>query len=89
MKTIRFILEKIVIIEVMLLILFFIKSFFGIEIALLDMIINTSLKYLTPISIVALVLYIILCILSSKIIETAIGVIIGGLILYYLLKYLN
>ena len=88
MKTIRFIVEKIIIVEVMLLILFFAKSWFGVSIPIVDLIIHTGLKYLTPLAGISLILYIILSLLSSKIIETALGIIIGGLILYYLLKYL-
>lgn len=87
MKTIRFILEKIVIVEVMLLILFFAKNLFGVSIPIVDLIINTGLKYLTPISIIALVLYVILSILSSKIISTIISIVLAGFIIYYILYY--
>lgn len=85
-KTIRFILQKIVIIEVMLIILFFAKNFFGVSIAFADLIIDNGLKYLTPISVVAFVLYIILSLLSSKLIETILGIVLGGIILYYLFR---
>ena len=88
MKTLKFLAQKIVIIEVMLIILFFICNLFNINIDILNSIINTCLIYLTPISIIALILYIILSILTSKIIETAIGVALGGLILYYLFNFM-
>ena len=84
MKTIKFILQKIVIIEVMLIILFFACNLFGVSISIVDTIINTGLTYLTPISIIALIGYIILSLLSFKIVEIAIGVVLGGIILYYI-----
>lgn len=88
MKTLRFILQKIIIVETMLIILYFACSLFNVNISIFNTIINTSLTYLTPISIIALVLYIIVCILSSKLVETVIGVVLGGLILYYLFNYI-
>lgn len=88
MKTLKFLAQKIVIIEVMLIILYFACSLFNVNIDIFNNIINAALIYLTPISIIALILYIILSILSSKIIETALGVAIGGLILYYLFGYI-
>ena len=88
MKTIKFLLHKIIIIETMLIILYFATFLFNINISIINTIINTSLLYLTPVSILALILYIILCILSSKIIETAISIVIGGIILYYLFNYI-
>ena len=88
MKTIKFLLHKIIIIETMLIKLYFATSLFNINISIINTIINTSLLYLTPVSIIALILYIILCILSSKIIETAISIVIGGIILYYLFNYI-
>lgn len=84
MQTIKFILQKIIIIEVMLIVLLFATNLFEISIPILDTILNTSLTYLTPISIISLVLYIILSLLSLKIVEIAIGVVLGGLILYYI-----
>ena len=87
MKTIRFLLQKIVIVEVMLIILFFAKSLFGISISIVDLIVDTGLTYLTPISIIAFILYIIFSLLSSQLIETILGVVFGGIILYYLFTY--
>ena len=88
MKLIKFLLQKIIIVEVMLIILYFACSLFNVDMGIINTIINTSLIYLTPISIVALLLYIIVCILSSKIIETIISIVVGGLILYYLVNYI-
>ena len=84
----KFILQKIVIVEVMLIILYFACQFFNIDVEIFNLIINTGLKYLTPISVFALIGYVILCLLTNKIIETIIGVVIGGLILYYVFNYL-
>lgn len=88
MKLIKFILQKIVIVETMLIILYIACSIFNIHIEIVDLIINTGLTYLTPIAVVSLVLYIILSLLTSKIIETMIGVVLGGIILYYLFTYI-
>lgn len=88
MKIIRFFLQKIVIVEVMLIILYFSKSLFGVSIPIIDLMIDTGLKYLTPISIIAFILYIIVSLLSSKLIETVLGVVLGGIILYYLFAYI-
>ena len=87
MKTLRFIAQKIVIVEIMLIIIFFAMNLFEVSIPIIETIVPIGLMYLTPIAIVALVLYIILSLLSSKIIETAIGVVLGGLILYYILNH--
>ena len=88
MKLIKFLLQKIIIIEIMLIVLYFACSLFSVDMGIINTIINTSLIYLTPISIVALVLYIIVGILSSKIVETIISIVVGGLILYYLVNYI-
>lgn len=87
MKLLRFLLEKIVIVEVMLIILFLAKRWFGVTISMVDSIVDTSLFYLTPIAIVALVLYIIVEFLNSSLIKLILGIVIGGLILYYLYFY--
>ena len=89
MKFIKFIAQKIVIIEIMLIILFFANTLFDVNIDIITIFINTALIYLTPISIVALIVYLILSILTNKIIEIALGVVLGGLILSYLLNYLS
>lgn len=87
MNTIKFILQKIIIVEVMLIILFFAQNIFGVSLPIISTIISLGLTYLTPISIIALILYIILSLLSFKIIEIALGVVLGGLILYYLFHH--
>lgn len=88
MKLIKFLLQKILIVEVMLIILYIACLVFGVNIDIFNIIINTGLKYLTPVSIVALVLYIILSLLTSKIVEVLIGVVLGGIILYYFFSYM-
>lgn len=88
MKFLKFIMQKIVIVEVMLIILYFACQFFGVNIEIFNLIINTMLKYLTPISVFALVGYVILSLLTNKIVEVIIGVVVGGVILYYLFNYI-
>lgn len=87
MKLLKFICQKIIIVEVMLIILFLAQNIFGVTIPIISSIIHIGLTYLTPIAIIALILYFILSLLSFKIIEIALGVILGGLILYYLLNH--
>ncbi len=88
MKLIKFLLQKIIIVETMLIILYIAYSIFNIDIYIINLIITGGLKYLTPISIISLILYIIISLLTSKIIETIIGVVIGGIILYYIFTYM-
>lgn len=88
MKTLKFILEKIVIIEVMLIILYIACQTFSIDIEILNLIINTGLTYLTPIAIFALIGYLILSLLTSKLIGTIISIIAAILIAYYLITYI-
>ena len=88
MKTIKFLLHKIIIVEVILIILYFACSFFGVHISIVDTILTTGLKYLTPIALIAVIPYIILSLLSTKLVETIIGFALGALILYYLYTYL-
>lgn len=91
MKTLKFILQKIVIVEVMLIVLYLTKRGMNIVVPGIDNIIETilsvGLTYLTPVAVVALVGYIILSLLSFKIIEIALGVVLGGVILYYLFNH--
>lgn len=91
MKTLKFILQKIVIVEVMLIVLYLAKRGMNIVVPGIDDIIETilsvGLTYLTPVAVVALVGYIILSLLSFKIIEIALGVVLGGVILYYLFNH--
>ena len=64
MKTLKFILHKIIVIEIMLIILYLVSDFFGIFIPTISAIIIYCLKYLTPVAVIALIGYIILCLLS-------------------------
>lgn len=87
MKTIKFILKKIIIIEVMLVILFIASNLFNINIPIINPIINTMLYYITPISVIALIIYLMLNLLSIKLIEILISIVLGGIIVYYLINY--
>lgn len=87
MKTLLFIIKKIIIVEIMLIIIYFAKSYFNINISIVNLIIDTSLKYLTPIAIISIIPYFILNILSNKIIEIVLGVVLGGFILYFIFRY--
>lgn len=89
MSTVRFILGKIVIVEVMLIVLYFATVTFNIHINIVDLIITTGLKYLTPIAVIAFIPYIILSILGERVVEIIVGVVLGGLILYYIFNYLK
>lgn len=87
MKTIKFILKKIIIIEVMLIILFLASNLFSVSIPIINPIINTMLYYITPIAVISLVIYLILSIFSIKFIEILISVVLGIVIIYYLFNY--
>lgn len=89
MKTLKFILGKIVIVEVMLIILYFATITFNVHIALVDTVISVCLKYLTPVAILAIIPYIILSILDNRFMETVVAVVVGILIAYYLFKILG
>ena len=87
MKTIKFILKKIIIIEVILVILFLASNLFGVNIPIINPLINTILYYFTPISVISLVIYLILSLLSIKLIEILISIVLGSIIIYYLINY--
>lgn len=89
MKTIKFILGKIVIVEVMLIILYFATLTFNVHISLIDNVISVSLKYLTPVAILAIIPYVILSILDNRFVETIVAIVVGVLIAYYLLGKLG
>lgn len=89
MKLIRFVLKKILIVEVMLLVLYFAKTFFNLDINFVNLIVDNGLKYLTPIAVPSLILYFLTYLLNSKIIKIAIGIALGGIILYYLIRICN
>ena len=84
MKLLQFLAEKVVIVEVMLIILNVSMLYFGLSLPLL----TTFLVFLTPIAVIAFILYIILALLNSRLVQTALGVVLGGIILYYLFKYI-
>lgn len=84
MKFIKFILQKIIIVEIMLLVLYFAKSYFGVNIDIVNYIVDNGLDILTPIALFSVIPYIILCILSNSIVEIILGVVIGGVILHYM-----
>ena len=84
MKFIKFILQKIIIVEIMLLVLYFAKSYFGVNIDIVNYIVDNGLDILTPIALFSVIPYIILCILSNSIVEIILGVVIGGIILHYM-----
>jgi len=85
-KLIKFLAEKIVIVETMLIILFLIGNYFSIEIPYLTNFINTALIYLTPISIVSLIIYIIFSILDHKFVKIILAIILSILIYIYFVK---
>ena len=84
MKFLEFLAEKVVIAEVMLIILNIAMIYFNITLPIL----TTFLLFLTPIAIISFIIYIILALLNTKIIQTALGIVLGGIILYYLFKYI-
>ncbi len=88
MKTIQVLFQKIVIVEVMFIILFLAKNIFSVSIPIFDLVIDTSLNYLTPFAIISLILYVILSLFSNKLVETILGVVLVGLVLYYFIKYI-
>lgn len=89
MKTLKFILSKIIIVEVMLIVLYFATVTFNVHIDLFDNVISFFLKYLTPVAILAIIPYIILSILDNRFVEIVIAVIVGILIVYYLFRILG
>ena len=84
MKLLQFLTEKVVIVEVMLIILNVSMLYFGLSLPLL----TTFLVFLTPIAVIALILYVVFALLNSRLVQTALGVVLGGIILYYLIKYI-
>lgn len=87
MNLIKFILKKLIIIEVMLIILFLASNLFGVNLPIINPIINAMLYYITPISVIALIIYLILSLLSIKLIEILISIALCGVIIYYLISY--
>lgn len=88
MSTLKFILKKIIIVEIMIIILRIAYTTFTLKINIMNTFLTTTLKYLTPIAIIALILTILTDILDNKIISTALGIVLGGIILYYLYRFI-
>ena len=88
MSTLKFIIKKIIIVEIMMIILLISYTIFNLNIPLIYTFLTTALKYLTPISILSLIPYIFLSILDNQIISTALGIVLGGIILYYLYRFI-
>lgn len=88
MSTLKFILKKIIIVEVMIIILKVAYTTFNLKINIINTFLTMALKYLTPIAIIALILTILTDILDNKIISTALGIVLGGIILYYLYRFI-
>ena len=84
MKLLQFLAEKVVVVEVMLIILNVSMLYFGLSLPLL----TTFLVFLTPIAVIALILYVVFALLNSRLVQTALGVVLGGIILYYLFRYI-
>lgn len=83
MKRIRFLFQKILIVESMLIILFLICNWTGISMFGVDLIISNILKVLTPISVIVLMLYIIFSFFNFRLIEMLIGILFCLIIGYY------
>ena len=87
MSTIRFILNKILLVEVVLIVLFLVNNMLGITIPVVSTIVDVLLVQLTPIAVISLVAYIVLCLISFKITEIVSGILLGIVILYYIFNY--
>ena len=85
-KLIKFFSEKIVIVEVMLLLLYFVGTYFGVVIPYLTSFLDRALVFLTPIAVVALIVFIVFSILDHKLIKMLIVIVLAILIYKY---YIN
>lgn len=85
-KLIKFFSEKIVIVEVMLLLLHFVGTYFGVVIPYLTSFLDRALVFLTPIAVVALIVFIVFSILDHKLIKMLIVIVLAILIYKY---YIN
>ena len=85
-KTIKFLAEKIVIVEIMLITLFLAGNYFNVTIPYITDFISTALTYLTPISIVAAIIYIICSLLSHEFIKILLAVALIFLAYLYFTK---
>lgn len=75
------------IVEVMLILLFFASRLFGVSLPYISSIIDSGVVFLMPIAVVSFVLYFILSIFYSRVFEIVLGIVLGGIILYYLFGY--
>jgi len=75
-KTIKFLSEKIVIVEIMLIILYLAGNYFNVTIPYLTSFIATALTYVTPVAIIALIIYILTSILDKKFIKLLIALLL-------------
>lgn len=73
-KTIKFLSEKIVIVEIMLIILVLAGNYFSVTIPYLTDFLNQALTFLTPISLIAAVIYIIASLLDHEFIKILLAV---------------
>ena len=73
-KTIKFLSEKIVIVEIMLIILVLAGNYFSVTIPYLTDFLNTAFTYWTPISLVAAVIYIIASLLDHEFIKILLAI---------------
>ena len=85
-KLIKFFSEKIVIVEVMLLLLHFVGTYFGVVIPYLTSFLDRALVFLIPIAVVALIVFIVFSILDHKLIKMLIVIVLAILIYKY---YIN
>lgn len=85
-KLIKFLAEKIVIVETMLIILYLAGNYFNVTIPYLTSFISTALTYLTPISIVALIIYIVFSLLDHKFIKILLAIALIFLAYLYFTK---
>ena len=85
-KLIKFFSEKIVIVEVMLLLLHFVGTYFGVVIPYLTSFLDRALVFLTPIAVVALIVFIVFSILDHKLNKMLIVIVLAILIYKY---YIN
>lgn len=87
-KTIKFLSEKIVIIEIMLIILYLAGIYFSVDIPYVTSFISTALIYVTPVAIIALIIYILTSILDKQFIKLLISLLLIFLAYLYFTKKL-
>ena len=85
-KLIKFISEKIVIVEIMLIVLFLAGNYFGVTIPYITDFISTALNVLTPIALIALVVYVIFSILDHEFVKIILAIVLIVLAYLYFKK---